>query len=147
MDQGQLFVVGTPIGNLDDMTFRAIEILKQCPIIACEDTRVSSRLLQRFDIRGTLIPYHDKNEQLQREYLIQKLEEGIAVAIICDAGTPTISDPGFRIVRECKKNHIDVIPIPGACAAIAALSASGLPTNNFLFLGFPGHRETMRTKI
>ncbi|MDR1434990.1 MAG: 16S rRNA (cytidine(1402)-2'-O)-methyltransferase [Puniceicoccales bacterium] len=147
MDQGQLFVVGTPIGNLNDMTFRAIEILRQCPIIACEDRRVSSHLLQHFGIGGTLIPYHDKNEQFQTEYLIQKLGEGISAAIICDAGTPTISDPGFRIVRECKRNHINVIPIPGACAVTAALSASGLPTNSFLFLGFPGHREAMRIKI
>ncbi|MDR1590703.1 MAG: 16S rRNA (cytidine(1402)-2'-O)-methyltransferase [Puniceicoccales bacterium] len=147
MNQGQLFVVATPIGNLDDITFRAIEILKRCPIIACEDTRVSVNLLKKFNISATLLPYHDKNERLQTEYLIQKIKVGVSVAIICDAGTPTISDPGFRIVRECKKNNIEVIPIPGPCALTAALSASGLPTNHFLFLGFPGHKDSERVKI
>ncbi|MDR1907126.1 MAG: 16S rRNA (cytidine(1402)-2'-O)-methyltransferase [Puniceicoccales bacterium] len=147
MNQGQLFVVATPIGNLDDMTFRAIETLKQCPIIACEDTRISVNLLKKFNITATLVPYHDKNEQLQAEYLVQKIKAGIQVAIICDAGTPTINDPGFRIVRECKRNSINVIPIPGPCALTAALSASGLPTNCFLFLGFPGHKDSERIKI
>jgi 16S rRNA (cytidine1402-2'-O)-methyltransferase len=147
MNQGQLFIVATPIGNLDDITFRAIETLKQCPIIACEDTRVSVNLLKKFNINAKLIPYHDKNESLQARYLIQKIKEGTRVAVICDAGTPTISDPGFRIVRECKKNNIDVIPIPGPCALMAALSISGLPTHRFLFIGFPGHRESERIKI
>jgi 16S rRNA (cytidine1402-2'-O)-methyltransferase len=147
MNQGQLFVVATPIGNLDDITFRAVETLRRCPIIACEDTRVSKNLLKKFNITATLVPYHDKNERLQTEYLIQKIKEGICVAIICDAGTPTISDPGFRIVRECKKNNINVIPIPGPCALTAALSASGLPSHHFLFLGFPGHKESERIKI
>jgi 16S rRNA (cytidine1402-2'-O)-methyltransferase len=104
-------------------------------------------LLKKFNITATLIPYHDKNERLQTEYLIQKIRAGIPVAIICDAGTPTISDPGFRIVRECKKNNITVIPIPGPCALTAALSASGLPPHHFLFLGFPGHRESEHIKI
>ncbi|MDR2812702.1 MAG: 16S rRNA (cytidine(1402)-2'-O)-methyltransferase [Puniceicoccales bacterium] len=147
MNQAQLFVVATPIGNLDDITFRAIETLKRCPIIACEDTRVSAKLLKKFNITATLVPYHDKNERLQTKYLIQKIKTGIPIALICDAGTPTISDPGFCIVRECKKNRIDVIPIPGASALMAALSASGLPTHRFLFLGFPGHRESERIKI
>jgi 16S rRNA (cytidine1402-2'-O)-methyltransferase len=147
MNQGKLFVIATPIGNLKDMTFRAIETLKQCALIACEDTRTSSHLLQHFAINAPLIPYHDKNEQTQANYLIKKIQEGMQVAIICDAGTPTISDPGFRIVRECKKNNIEVIPIPGANAMVAALSASGLPTNCFLFLGFPSHKENARIKI
>jgi 16S rRNA (cytidine1402-2'-O)-methyltransferase len=147
MNQGRLFVVATPIGHLDDITFRAIEILKQCPVIACEDTRISAILLKKFNITTTLIPYHDKNERFQTEYLIQKIKSGMQIAVICDAGTPTISDPGFRIVRECKKNDITVIPIPGPCALTAALSASGLPTHHFLFLGFPGHKESERIKI
>jgi 16S rRNA (cytidine1402-2'-O)-methyltransferase len=103
MNPGRLFVVATPIGNLGDITFRAIETLKQCPIIACEDTRVSGNLLKKFNISATLIPYHDKNERAQTELLMQKIRGGISIALICDAGTPTISDPGFRIVRECKK--------------------------------------------
>jgi 16S rRNA (cytidine1402-2'-O)-methyltransferase len=147
MSQGRLFVVATPIGHLDDITFRALEILRQCPIIACEDTRISAILLKKFNITATLIPYHDKNERFQTDYLIQKIKTGIQVAVICDAGTPTISDPGFRIVRECKKNNIAVIPIPGPCALTTALSVSGLPTHHFLFLGFPGHRESERIKI
>ena len=147
MQEGKLFVIGTPIGNLKDITFRAVETLKQCPIIACEDTRNSLHLLQHFDIKATLVSYHDKNESLQVKFLLEKLHAGISVGLICDAGTPTISDPGFRIVRECKKNGITVVPIPGANAAITALSASGLPTNSFLFLGFPGHKESERIKI
>jgi 16S rRNA (cytidine1402-2'-O)-methyltransferase len=147
MNQGRLFVIATPIGHLDDITFRAVEILRQCSIIACEDTRISAILLKKFNITATLIPYHDKNERFQTGYLIQKIKLGMQIAVICDAGTPTISDPGFRIVRECKKNNIAVIPIPGPCALTAALSASGLPTHQFLFLGFPGHKESERIKI
>jgi 16S rRNA (cytidine1402-2'-O)-methyltransferase len=147
MDRGQLFVVATPIGNLNDMTFRAVETLKQCPIIACEDRRVSSNLLRHFAINATLIPYHDHNERVQAAYLLQKINEGNSVALICDAGTPTISDPGFRIVRTCKKQGIAVIPIPGVSASTAALSVSGLPTNRFLFIGFPGHRMGERRKL
>ncbi|MDR3317635.1 MAG: 16S rRNA (cytidine(1402)-2'-O)-methyltransferase [Puniceicoccales bacterium] len=147
MDKGKLFVVATPIGNLGDIAFRAIETLKQCSIIACEDRRVSANLLKKFTIEAKLIPYHEQNELFQVTFLLGQLLEGKNIAVICDAGTPTISDPGFRIVRECKKNDIDVIPIPGPNAAITALSASGLPTNRFLFLGFPGHKESERVKI
>ncbi|MDR0590719.1 MAG: 16S rRNA (cytidine(1402)-2'-O)-methyltransferase [Puniceicoccales bacterium] len=147
MSRGKLFVIATPIGNLSDMTFRAVETLKRCSLIACEDTRISSHLLRHFSISAPLIAYHDRNEREQVNFLIKKIEEGGEIAIICDAGTPTISDPGFRIVRECKKNDIDVVPIPGASAMIAALSASGLPTHCFFFLGFPGHRASARIKI
>jgi 16S rRNA (cytidine1402-2'-O)-methyltransferase len=147
MNRGKLFVVATPIGNLEDMTFRAVETLKRCTLIACEDTRTSSHLLRHFNISVPLVSYHDRNEREQVNYLLKKIEEGGEIAIICDAGTPTISDPGFRIVRECKKNDIDVVPIPGANAMIAALSASGLPTNCFFFLGFPSHKESARIKI
>ena len=103
--------------------------------------------MRKFNITATLIPYHDKNERSQTEHLIQKIRAGISIALICDAGTPTISDQGFRIVRECKKNHIDVVPIPGPCALTAALSATGLPTHHFIFLGFPGHREGERMGV
>ncbi|MDR1303299.1 MAG: 16S rRNA (cytidine(1402)-2'-O)-methyltransferase [Puniceicoccales bacterium] len=147
MNRGKLFVVATPIGNLGDMTFRSVETLKRCTLIACEDTRISSHLLRHFNIDAPLVPYHDRNERGQVNFLLKKIKEGEEIAIICDAGTPTISDPGFRIVRECKKNNIDVVPIPGANAMIAALSASGLPTHCFFFLGFPGHRESARIKI
>jgi 16S rRNA (cytidine1402-2'-O)-methyltransferase len=147
MNRGKLFVIATPIGNLGDMTFRAVETLKRCTLIACEDTRISSHLLRHFNIEVPLIPYHDRNEREQVNFLLKKMKEGGEVGLICDAGTPTISDPGFRIVRECKKSNIDVVPIPGASAMIAALSASGLPTHRFFFLGFPGHRESARIKI
>lgn len=144
---GTLFVVATPIGNLGDCSQRAIEVLSQCPTIACEDTRTSSHLLNKFSIHANLIAYHDRNEQQQTVSLLKKLREGESVAVICDAGTPTISDPGFRIVRECKKEGISVVPVPGANAAITALSASGLPTDRFFFLGFPGHKVSTRRKL
>ncbi|MDR2806906.1 MAG: 16S rRNA (cytidine(1402)-2'-O)-methyltransferase [Puniceicoccales bacterium] len=147
MNPGKLFVVGTPIGNLNDITFRAIETLRQCALIACEDTRVAAHLLNRFKITATLIAYHDKNEQIQVDDLLQRIKAGTSIALICDAGTPTISDPGFRIVRACRKNNIEVTPIPGSCALTTALSASGLPTNRFLFLGFPGHKDSERIKV
>ncbi|MDR2200594.1 MAG: 16S rRNA (cytidine(1402)-2'-O)-methyltransferase [Puniceicoccales bacterium] len=147
MNLGKLFVVATPIGNLQDMTFRAIETLRQCPLIACEDRRVSLNLLRHFSIDATLIPYHNHNERMQTEYLLQKIDEGNSVALICDAGTPTISDPGFHLVRSCKQRGITVIPIPGACASTVALSASGLPANRFLFVGFPGHKMSERRKL
>lgn len=144
---GTLFVVATPIGNLGDCTQRAIEILSRCSTIACEDTRTSSHLLHKFGIHAQLIAYHDRNEQQQTTFLLKKLQSGESIAVICDAGTPTISDPGFRIVRECQKLGIPVAPIPGANAAITALSASGLPTDRFLFLGFPGHKASTRRQL
>jgi len=134
---GKLYIVATPIGNLDDITFRAVDILKKVPIVACEDTRVARKLLNRFDIKNKkLISYYEPVEEKVSEKIISILEEGSDVALITDAGTPTISDPGYRLVKKAIDKNIDVIPIPGVSAVITALSVSGLPTDKFIFLGF-----------
>ncbi len=133
---GKLFLVATPIGNLEDITFRAINILKGVDIIAAEDTRHTLKLLNHYEISKPLISYHRHNEEVKSENLINKLLEGNNIAIVTDAGTPGISDPGEEVVKEAIKNNIEVIPIPGACALVNALIASGLNTKEFLFLGF-----------
>lgn len=132
----ELYVVATPIGNLSDISARAIETLKQVDLIACEDTRHSVRLLNHLGINKPLLSYHDHNESEQTQNLIGKLQEGVRVALISDAGTPLISDPGYQLVRQAQENDIKVIPLPGPCALIAALSASGLPSDRFVFEGF-----------
>ena len=142
-----LYVVATPIGNLDDLSFRALHALKSCDGIACEDTRISSRLLNRYGIRNTLIPYHEHNERKQAGILADKIESGQAIALISDAGTPTVSDPGFRLVRECKRRGLHVSPIPGPSAALSALSVSGLPTNAFTFVGFLPPKAAARRRF
>lgn len=144
---GKLYVIATPIGNLQDITFRAVETLKSCDLIACEDTRTSSILLNFYNIKKPLIAYHDKNETSQANFIAEQIISGKNIGLVSDAGTPTISDPGFRIVRLCRKKNLDVIPIPGASAAIAALSISGLPTDSFIFIGFPGHKNSSRLNI
>ena len=133
---GKLFLVATPIGNLEDITFRAINILKGVDIIAAEDTRHTLKLLNHYEISKPLISYHRHNEEVKSENLINKLLEENNIAIVTDAGTPGISDPGEEVVKEAIKNNIEVIPIPGACALVNALIASGLNTKEFLFLGF-----------
>lgn len=133
---GKLFLVATPIGNLEDITFRAINILKGVDIIAAEDTRHTLKLLNHYEISKPLISYHRHNEEVKSEILINKLLEGDNIALVTDAGTPGISDPGEEVVKEAIKNNIEVIPIPGACALVNALIASGLNTKEFLFLGF-----------
>lgn len=133
---GKLYLVATPIGNLDDITFRAINILKEADIIAAEDTRHSLKLLNHYGISKHLISYHRHNEDVKTDLLIKKLLEGNDIAIITDAGTPGISDPGEDVVKEAIKNNIEVIPIPGACALISALIASGMNTKQFAFYGF-----------
>ena len=133
---GKLYLVATPIGNLEDITFRAINILKEVDIIAAEDTRHTLKLLNHYEISKPLISYHRHNEEVKSENLINKLLEGNNIAIVTDAGTPGISDPGEEVVKEAIKNNIEVIPIPGACALVNALIASGLNTKEFLFLGF-----------
>ena len=133
---GKLYVVGTPIGNLDDLTFRAKRILNEVSLIAAEDTRVSQKLLKYYDIETKLVSYHDYNEVPQSIKLIEKIKEGIDIAIISDAGTPCISDPGYRIVNLAQKENIKVISIPGPSSVIAALSISGVPTDHFYFEGF-----------
>ncbi len=133
---GKLYLVATPVGNLEDITFRAINILKEVDIIAAEDTRHTLKLLNHYEISKPLISYHRHNEEVKSEILINKLLEGDNIALVTDAGTPGISDPGEEVVKEAIKNNIEVIPIPGACALVNALIASGLNTKEFLFLGF-----------
>lgn len=132
-----LYIVSTPIGNLDDITLRAINILKEVDLIACEDTRTTRKLLSRYQIQKRLTSYHEHNKVEKANELLSVLEGGKSVALVTDAGTPGISDPGYRIVKLASENGIPVIPVPGASAVIAALSISGLPTSSFAFLGFP----------
>ena len=131
-----LYIVATPIGNLEDITLRAINTLKQVDLIAAEDTRHSGLLLQHLAIKAKLFALHDHNEQEKSQLLIEKLKSGLSIALISDAGTPLINDPGYLLVKACRENNINVVPIPGACAAIAALSASGLPSDKFSYEGF-----------
>jgi len=132
-----LFLVATPIGNLGDISSRALETLKSVDLIAAEDTRHSKRLLQHFAINTRLIACHEHNEEQQTPALIERMLKGQSIALISDAGTPLVSDPGYRLVQAALRQNIRVVPIPGPCAAIAALSASGLPTDRFVFEGFP----------
>lgn len=134
--QGILFVVATPIGNLADITFRALEVLQSADLIAAEDTRYSRRLLNHYNIKTPLISMHEHNELQRVAELLPKLQIGEKIAVISDAGTPLISDPGYLLVQAAQEAHIRVVPIPGACAAISALAVSGLPTDRFIFEGF-----------
>lgn len=131
-----LYIVATPIGNLGDITLRAIEVLKHVDLIAAEDTRHSGILLQHLNIQAKLYPLHDHNEQQKTAQLVEKLQSGLSIALISDAGTPLINDPGYHLVKKCHEQNIKVVPIPGACAAITALCASGLPTDRFCYEGF-----------
>lgn len=140
----QLFVVATPIGHLDDISYRAIEVLKSVSLIAAEDTRTSMQLLKHFNISTPLTACHDHNESNKIDQLIQRLLNGENMALISDAGTPLISDPGFKFVRASQEHNIRVIPVPGACAAIAALSAVGLPSDRFSFEGFLPSKQSQR---
>ena len=133
---GKLYLVATPIGNLEDITLRALRILKEVDIIAAEDTRNTLKLLNHYEIKKTLISYHRHNEEFKKDNILNLLKEGKNIAIVSDAGTPGISDPGEIIVKEAIKEEIEVIPIPGACAAINALICSGLDTKEFAFFGF-----------
>jgi 16S rRNA (cytidine1402-2'-O)-methyltransferase len=133
---GTLFVVATPIGNLDDMVPRAIETLQSVNVIAAEDTRHSGRLLAHFAIETPTLAYHDHSDDRRLDYLLERLEAGEDLALISDAGTPLVSDPGYRLVRAARKRGINVVPVPGACALVAALSASGLASDRFSFEGF-----------
>lgn len=142
---GTLYVVATPIGNLDDMVPRAIQTLQTVAVIAAEDTRHSARLLAHFDIKTPAIAYHDHSDEHRTTQLIARLLAGEDVALISDAGTPLVSDPGYRLVRKAREQGIRVAPIPGACAMIAALSAAGLPSDRFAFEGFLPAKQVART--
>ena len=141
---GILYVVATPIGNLGDMVPRAVETLQTVAVIAAEDTRHSARLLSHFDIKTPCLAYHDHSDEQRTAQLIARLHAGDAIALISDAGTPLVSDPGYRLVRAARQAGIQVVPIPGACAMIAALSAAGLPSDRFAFEGFLPAKETAR---
>jgi len=133
---GHLYVVATPIGNLADITERARAVLGGVDLIACEDTRTTGAMLTRFGLRQELIPYHEHNETEAAERLADQLVAGKSIAVVSDAGTPALSDPGFRLVRACRRRGLPVVPVPGPSALTAVLSASGLPTNGFLYVGF-----------
>ncbi|BAY12561.1 16S rRNA (cytidine(1402)-2'-O)-methyltransferase [Calothrix sp. NIES-2098] len=141
---GTLYVVGTPIGNLEDITFRAVRILQTVDLIAAEDTRHTGKLLQHFQIKVPQVSYHEHNRTSRIPELLEHLANGKAIALVSDAGMPGISDPGYELVKACVEGGISVVPIPGASAAITALSASGLPTDRFVFEGFLSAKSQQR---
>jgi 16S rRNA (cytidine1402-2'-O)-methyltransferase len=143
----KLFIISTPIGNLKDITLRAIEILNEVDLILCEDTRVSSKLLNHLNIKKELISVNAFNESKKLDFIVQKIKSKISVALISDAGTPTVSDPGARLISSCIKNGIEIISIPGPSALIAALSISGLPTDSFVFEGFIPQKKGRQSKL
>lgn len=145
MSEGKLYLVGTPIGNLGDISERAIEALRDCDIVACEDTRNASTILKKFGMQKPFFVYEDSRESRVAPLLLEKLKAGEKIALISDAGMPCISDPGFRIVRMCRKEQIDIVPVPGPTAFATALAVSGLPTNGFLFVGFLPAKTSART--
>ena len=146
--KGTLYIVATPIGNLEDITLRALRILKEVDIIAAEDTRQTLKLLNHFEISKPLISYHRHNEEVKSNILIEKLLSGENIALVSDAGTPGICDPGEEIIKKAIEEEIEVIPIPGACAMINALIASGISTNEFYFLGFlPLNKKLRKQKL
>ena len=141
---GTLYLVATPIGNLADITHRALQVLSDADLIACEDTRHTHKLLNHYGITTKTISYHEHNEQQRAAELIDRLKQGTNIAVVSDAGTPSISDPGFRLVRAAIENEIVVVPVPGPSALIAALIAAGLPTDEFFFAGFLPSRTSAR---
>ena len=144
---GTLFIVATPIGNLDDITFRAVEVLKSVDTVLAEDTRHSKKLLLHLDISKPIRAFHEHNEREKTKAIIGELQSGKSIALISDAGTPLISDPGYYLVAQTKKEGLKVVPIPGPSALIAALSASGLASDSFTFLGFLPSKQTARIKL
>jgi 16S rRNA (cytidine1402-2'-O)-methyltransferase len=145
--RGTLYVVATPIGNLEDLTYRAVRVLREADLIACEDTRHTGKLLAHYAIEKPTVSYHEHNEAARAEELLKKLEQGLNIAQVSDAGMPGISDPGYRVIRLAIDRGIQVVPVPGPSASIAAVAVSGLPTDSFQFLGFlparSGERRTM----
>ncbi|HYL64263.1 MAG TPA: 16S rRNA (cytidine(1402)-2'-O)-methyltransferase [Candidatus Methylomirabilis sp.] len=143
---GCLYLVGTPIGNLEDITLRALRILKEVDEIACEDTRHTQKLLAHYEIRKPLVSYHEHNELTRAPELLISLEQGAKIALVSDAGMPLVSDPGHRLVALCLRHHVPVVPVPGPSAILASLSASGLPNEEFLFIGFLPARSGERRR-
>ena len=147
-EKGKLYLVATPIGNLDDITYRAVKVLNEVDLIAAEDTRHSLKLLNHLNISKPLISYHRHNEENKKDLLINKLLNGENIALITDAGTPAISDPGEEVVKEAIKNNLEIIPIPGTCALINALISSGMDTKEFTFYGFlPVNKKLKKNKL
>jgi 16S rRNA (cytidine1402-2'-O)-methyltransferase len=146
MTQGTLYLVATPIGNLEDISQRALRVLQEADLIACEDTRHTSRLLTRYGIDTPRKSYHEFNEEKRTAQFLQQLREGMQIALVSDSGTPLVSDPGYDIVFACRREGIRVVPVPGASAAVAALIGSGLPTDSFFFAGFLPARSSQRKR-
>jgi 16S rRNA (cytidine1402-2'-O)-methyltransferase len=144
MTPGTLYLVATPIGNLADITHRALQVLSDVDLIACEDTRHTHKLLNHYGLSTKTISYHEHNEQQRATELIERLKQGTNIAVVSDAGTPSISDPGYRLVRAAIENEISVVPVPGPSALITALIAAGLPTDEFFFAGFLPPRASAR---
>jgi 16S rRNA (cytidine1402-2'-O)-methyltransferase len=146
--QGTLYIVATPIGNLEDITLRALRVLREVDLIACEDTRQTRKLLARHEIKTPTISYHEHNEQQRSRELINKLKDGTSIALVSDAGTPTVSDPGLILIQRAIAEGIPVVPLPGPSAVITALMAAGLPTEAWLFIGFlPAKRAARRKEL
>lgn len=145
--RGKLYIVATPIGNLEDLTFRALRILREVPWIACEDTRQTRKLLNKYKLKKKLISYYQPKERQKIPKIIRLLNEGHDVALVSDAGTPGLSDPGYPLIKEAIKEGIKIIPIPGASALTSALAASGLPTHRSLFIGFPSPKKGAIKKL
>ena len=143
----KLYIVPTPIGNLEDFTFRAVRILKEVDVILAEDTRVTGKLLSHYDIEKKMMPHHQHNEHKTVEYIAGMIANGMSVGLVTDAGTPGISDPGFMLVRECLRQNLEVECLPGATAFVPALVNSGLPIDRFLFEGFLPHKKGRQTKL
>jgi 16S rRNA (cytidine1402-2'-O)-methyltransferase len=143
---GRLYVVGTPIGNLEDITLRALNTLKASDLIACEDTRRTQKLLNHYDIHTRTISYHEHNEMTRAPELVLNMEQGSVISLVSDAGTPVLSDPGFRLVHLTIRHKIPVIPVPGPSAMVAALAAAGIPMNEFIFAGFLPAKKSARRK-
>jgi len=143
---GNLYVIATPIGNMEDITLRALDILRKVDLVASEDTRHTGKLLKYHNIKGHLISYQEHNEEERTPVLIHHLKTGSSVALLSNAGTPTVSDPGYRLIKKAIEDRIRIIPIPGASAAITALSVAGLPTDSFVFIGFCAKKKVKRLK-
>src|SRR5271163_4673916 len=145
---GTLYIVATPIGNLEDITLRALRVLKEADLVACEDTRQTQKLLNYYGITTRTISYHEHNEMMRAAELVKEMQEGASIALVTDAGMPGISDPGFRLISLTIRHHLPVVPIPGASAFLSALVASGLPTDSFRFSGFlPAKRGERRAAL